>query len=560
VTGRRGSQFRPWPAAAVTLLLLVALAGGCSERPPAPPPVSTAASIAQPEAVATKTQGSSYPTQWLGPRNLTVAPGVHVLAGLYPSAVFAIETDQGVILIDAGVEEGAFELREYLLQVGLKIEDVRLVLITHAHYDHVFGVHKVREVSGAIVAAGRDDCDVLRSADQDSLFSLFSRHQFSGTPIPVDRQLQDGDVVELGNTKIQVLGTPGHTPGSVSFVLERDGQRILFSGDTIASLNFGPASYPARLAPRYRGDAQAFLDTIRRFLAMQPPDLLLTSHPRQQTRMQSIRLDEQSWRELLTPAAEELEKVIVRHQLDGKDFLDGTSREIETDLCYLGDLEGVAVYAMMDGERLVVVNAPGGNGFAEFVTDKLASLGWPVLRPDVVLLTSAQESHHSGLRSLSSSVHVVAPPALLVTLRASGAQALSHESLAEVLTQTMQVIATDDRLCYQFKIDSRQVVITPDVPRLITLVWTDRLHGRKTFSSLQPQTNELRNELSKSPEFLESTQRMLKELGSVAPHIWLPAIPSIGQNANLYDEDWSTVIEENLAQIRKVSAVLRRGP
>ena len=245
-------------------------------------------------------------------------------------AAFAVETNQGIILIDTGVDEGGSVLRECLLQVGLKVEQVRYILITHAHYDHVYGANKLREMSGAVDCAGRDDCEVLRSADTDALNSLFPKHPYSGDPIEVDRELDDGDVIELGEVKIRTIGAPGHTPGSVCYLLEKESQQILFSGDVIASLNFGPATYPVHISPRYRGDAKAYLQTINLLLAMKPPDLLLTGHPRQQTRLQTIRMDEPQWTALLRPAKTELQQVVNRHQQDGADFLDGTAREMKS--------------------------------------------------------------------------------------------------------------------------------------------------------------------------------------------------------------------------------------
>ncbi len=166
-------------------------------------------------------------------------------------------------------------------------------------------------------------------------------------------------------------------------------QQILFSGDVIASLNFGPATYPVHISPRYRGDAKAYLQTINLLLAMKPPDLLLTGHPRQQTRLQTIRMDEPQWNALLRPAKTELQQVVDRHQQDGADFLDGTAKEIETGLYYLGDLDGIATYCIVDGQQLVVINAPGGERFAEYLTTQLQSLGLSAKTPNLVLLTSA---------------------------------------------------------------------------------------------------------------------------------------------------------------------------
>ena len=257
-----------------------------------------------------------YRKSWLGSSSITVAPGIHALA-LSPSAAYAIETSQGVILIDAGVDEEARLLRECLISVGISIDQIRYLLITHAHYDHVFGINRVREVSGAVVCAGAEDCETLRNADRQALFSLFPRTPFSGNSIPVDRELVDGDTITLGDTKVQVMATPGHTPGSVCYLLERAGERFLFSGDVVASMNFGPATYPVYLPPRFKGDAADYAESIQRLLDMDPPDMLLTGHPRQQRRPQSLELDSQQWQDLLNSAKDELRTALDRQRDDG---------------------------------------------------------------------------------------------------------------------------------------------------------------------------------------------------------------------------------------------------
>ena len=218
--------------------------------------------------------------------------------------------------------------------------DLKYILLTHAHYDHVFGTNRLRSISGAKVCAGRDDCEILRQMDLPILFSVFPDFDYFGGPIEVDQELEDGDVIKLGDVKIEVLATPGHTPGSVCYLMHKDGQSILFSGDVIASLNFGPATYPVHISPRYRGDAESYLKTINRLLEMEPPDLLMTAHPRQMIRRYSARVDKTRWKQLLEPAKAEVELAIERQQRDGADFLDDETKEIEPGLWLLGLLDG----------------------------------------------------------------------------------------------------------------------------------------------------------------------------------------------------------------------------
>jgi len=500
---------------------------------------------------ATAPTPATYPDQWSGPMTLTVAPGVHVLGRLHPSAVYAIETQQGVILIDSGVDESGVDVRDGLAEVGLSTKKLRYILLTHAHYDHVFGANQLRQVSGAVVAAGRDDCDVLRRGDADALFSLFPRVSYSGTPIKVDQELLDGDEIQLGDVTVQVIGCPGHTPGSVCYLVEKDGQRILFSGDVIASLNFGPATYPVHISPRFRGDAVSYLATINRLLKMEPPDLLLTGHPRQQTRSQTIRMDEQIWNRLLEPAKMELMDAVNRQRQDGADFLDGVLKELEPSLYYLGDLDGIAIYCILDDQHLIVINAPGGNRFADFLSTQLKSLGLLPKTPTFVLLTSDQEACRSGLASLITAPQVVAPPSVWESLRASGVAVVSPQELSDKFTFPITTISLQETLCFSFSIRKKQVLVTSNVPRHISLEWTNRQNNRKTVSDLQPQSNALLTELAASSAVSQSYLESLQQLANFSPNVWLPLMPLTGQNANLYDDDWQTIIESNQRHAKK---------
>lgn len=527
--------------------LLMMVAGGCREQGDFP----SDAKRTEPskESATTPTE---YRTQWLGPQTVTVAPGVHVFGELFPSAVYAVETTEGVILIDSGGNENATEVREYMTAVGLRVEQIRYILITHAHYDHVFGANKLREMSNAVVCAGREDCGTLRAADQDALFSIFSRHEVSGAPIEVDRELQDGDTIELGDVKITAIGTPGHTPGSTCYLLEKDSQRILFSGDVIASLSLGPATYPVHISPRYRGDAESYLQTIDRLLAMEPPDLLLPGHPLQQTRPYSIRMDEPLWNSLLQPAQAELEQAARRQSQDGKDFLDGVAKEIEPGLYYLGEFGGMAVYCIAHDQQMIVINAPGGDGFAKFLSTQFEALGLPPQEPAVVLLTSSDYHSRSGLSSLATPPLVVAPEPALNTLLERGVEnAMSHKDLAAIATFPIQTIQIDETLSYVFSLGTKQVLVTPAVPRNVMLVWTNRQTGHKKSSVMQPQTDQLLAALSGSPAAANMYQESLRQLRKFSPDIWLPALTLMGQNANLYDDQWQRIVDDNLELVAR---------
>jgi metallo-beta-lactamase class B len=498
---------------------------------------------------------ASIPVQdWSGKRNAMVAPGVYGFGRLDPSSAYAIDTGEGVILIDTGVDESAVSVRESLIEFGLKMEDVKYVLLTHAHYDHVFGSNRIREVSGATVCAGAGDVDVLKNADEFALFSLFPKTEFSGTPIVVDRALQDGDIIELGDTTIHALACPGHTPGSMCFLTEKEGVRILFSGDVIASFRFGPATYPVSISPKYRGDAAAYLKTINGLLEREVPDLLLPGHPRQHVFSRSMKMSVEEWRALLLPARNEVQAVVQRQQEDGKDYLDGIPKEIESGLYYLGDLDRVAVYGLISADTFIVVNAPGGNQWIEWLQDQFETLAIEFRKPDAVLLTSLDESNSSGLVDIDPTIAVMAPGGHVVF----GADdqrrpALNEEALQDLASVPVEVISIGDpdpfALAYVLTINEKRVLVTSSAPRNISLDWVSRKSGEATGSLLQPQATDLRTQIQASASERANYSVALDAVADVRPDIWLPSLPLTGQNANLYDQSWNRIMNANRDQL-----------
>ena len=353
-------------------------------------------------------------------------------------------------------------------------------------------------------------------------------------------------MIEIGDVKIEVLSTPGHTPGSVCYLLHKDNQRILFSGDVIASLNFGPATYPVYLGPHYRGDAEQYLQTIGRLLAMDPPDLLLTGHPRQQQAVHSVKLMPDQWQQLLRPVETELEQVVAQHRADGGDFLADQPKQIESGLWYLGLLDQIGVYGLEIDEQWVVVNAPGGEQFAAFLSARQQLLDLPPQQPAFVLLTSADQSSWSGLRSLDSQTRVVTADPLWASLTHDGID-LRRGSATELGIETIALGGTN---AYSIAVGGKQVLLTPKVPRNLSLFWKDRRTGVTQSGPIEPQTLQLRTELDASPTVATAYRDALQQLSRLQPDVWLPAMPLMGQNANLYDDQWRRIIDDNLHRIQ----------
>lgn len=110
------------------------------------------------------------------------------------------------------------------------------ILLTHAHVDHVSGINGVVKATGANVYIHKDDAFMLKSAPVQAL--AFGMKPF--LPPKVDRYLEDGEIIEIGNLKVKVLHTPGHSSGGVCFLVEK----CIFVGDTIFQGSIGRTDLP----------------------------------------------------------------------------------------------------------------------------------------------------------------------------------------------------------------------------------------------------------------------------------------------------------------------------
>ena len=130
------------------------------------------------------------------------------------------EAGRDGIIIDPGADAGSILKRVKAL--GL---DIKSIVLTHAHFDHIGALKDVKEATGAEIAIHTDDARYLQSGE---LFSFDFGFSFSPPPTP-DRLLKDGDSLDLGRLRFLVLHTPGHTPGGICLL----GEGVVFTGDTL---------------------------------------------------------------------------------------------------------------------------------------------------------------------------------------------------------------------------------------------------------------------------------------------------------------------------------------
>lgn len=185
----------------------------------------------------------------------------------------------GHILLDAGLPESAALIDAHIRQLGFRTADIKLILTSHAHYDHVGGVAALQRYTGAIVAASPSTADALRRGrptDDDPQFLI------PDNTFPVVSRVEtvrDGEVLRAGELSATAHFTPGHTPGSTTWTWQSCEAGKCLSMVYADSLNAVSAD-----GFRFSGDAKtasrvdAFRKSINTVDSL-PCDALITVHP-----------------------------------------------------------------------------------------------------------------------------------------------------------------------------------------------------------------------------------------------------------------------------------------
>ncbi|MDA1055950.1 MAG: subclass B3 metallo-beta-lactamase [Planctomycetota bacterium] len=151
-------------------------------------------------------------------------------------ATYLIATPEGHILINSGFEETVPLIGASVESLGFKMTDVKILLESHAHSDHVAGHARLQELTGAQVVVMRGDHSVIASGGQGQYLYADSRW----TPCAVDRVLDDGDEVKLGGTTLVAHLTPGHTRGCTTWAWQATEGDKKFNVVVIGSPNVNP--------------------------------------------------------------------------------------------------------------------------------------------------------------------------------------------------------------------------------------------------------------------------------------------------------------------------------
>jgi metallo-beta-lactamase class B len=216
--------------------------------------------------------------------------------------IYLIATPEGHILVDSGVNEMSTTIRDSVEKLGFQMRDIKIMLSSHAHFDHVQAHAVLQRMTGAQVMALEGDADALEAGRDLSPLG------FEGwEPVKVDRRLQDGESISLGGSTMTPTLVPGHTPGCTTWSTDTQD-----SDETVNVVIFGCNGPNDGVQivnnPRFPTLAE---DSLFGFdnLDKLNPDIYLTGHPEaplegvmEQLRVQ-VRphplLQQQPWHELV---------------------------------------------------------------------------------------------------------------------------------------------------------------------------------------------------------------------------------------------------------------------
>ncbi|NNC47765.1 MAG: subclass B3 metallo-beta-lactamase [Sphingomonas sp.] len=190
-------------------------------------------------------------------------------------AAILITGDEGHVLIDTGTEAGASVVAANIRRLGFDLDDVKIILNSHEHFDHVGGMAKMKALTGADLYASSEASKVFQSGVVRPTDPQSGMHAPMAL-VSVNRIIEDGDVIRLGDIEITAIATPGHSPGAMSWrwgACEAATCHRIVYADSLS-----PASrdeYRFSDNPPYLAAYRAGLDRI----AEAPCNFLLTPHP-----------------------------------------------------------------------------------------------------------------------------------------------------------------------------------------------------------------------------------------------------------------------------------------
>ena len=196
--------------------------------------------------------------------------------GTYDLAVYLITTPAGHMLINTGYGESTGKIRANVEALGFKFADIKLLLATHGHGDHVGAMAEIKRLTGARMLMHEADSDLLETGAIPDFRFPQGRPAPIYEPVKVDQRLKEGDKVRLGDTELTVMHHPGHTKGATSFsyTVREGGRNYNVLIVNMPGINDGVM---VAFMPAFPEITKAYLTTLQRQKELKP-DVWVSSH------------------------------------------------------------------------------------------------------------------------------------------------------------------------------------------------------------------------------------------------------------------------------------------
>ncbi|WP_346345026.1 MBL fold metallo-hydrolase [Clostridium sp. MCC353] len=245
---------------------------------------------------------------------IKMAPGVWYISGNDWVACYLIDTGDGLILIDTAMHETAYLMIENIRKLGYELTDIKKILLTHAHIDHIGAARTMKELTGARIYLGERDLLFLHERRDLIRIGSYTCGEFEP-----DELYADDKPITLGNITVHTVSTPGHTPGCTSMffdVKDENGRALRCGIHGGIGLNLTKDDFERDGLPQSLRDE--FIEGLKRLDQMQV-DICLPSHTNQVgilllkdqvTETYNPYIDPSIWHELMNERLERVMEIV----------------------------------------------------------------------------------------------------------------------------------------------------------------------------------------------------------------------------------------------------------
>jgi metallo-beta-lactamase class B len=240
-------------------------------------------------------------------------------------ASYLITTPQGHILMDSGFAETVPRIQDSLNQLGFKLKDVKVLINSHAHFDHAGGLAQLKKLTGARLMISEADAELIADGGRSD-FQWRDKTSFHFEPAVIDRLLRDQDKVELGGVTMIARITPGHTKGCTTWTMKvreagRDLDVVFVGSNTIPGYKLlNNSAYP-RIVEDY-AYTFALLKTLRCDVFLAPHGSLFALDEKRQMLEKGTKtnpfIDPQSYRSFIRNTERAYKKQLEEERQKGK--------------------------------------------------------------------------------------------------------------------------------------------------------------------------------------------------------------------------------------------------